>query len=86
MHLSAESVAKRWSGSWQHALLLAWKPHAEGVRTELPSLLFWSNEDGVACSASIQHLSGRAGLRVPQPGLGRQDSHERLVGARQPGL
>lgn len=38
-----------------------------------------------ACSASLQHIPSRSGMRVPQPGLGRQNSHQRLVGACQPG-
>lgn len=39
----------------------------------------------VSCSTAKQLVTGGSSVRVPQPSLGRQDSDERLVGARTPG-
>jgi hypothetical protein len=38
-----------------------------------------------ARSAAGEPGAGGDGVRVPQPGLGRQDCHQRLVGVRAPG-
>ena len=49
------------------------------------SIVLWLRLYSCARSASEQRLSGGRRMRLPQPGMGRQNSHQRLVGACKSG-